>query len=138
MGQTPDPRRFWRVTRICLMPSLFRESQGLVAVEAMANGIPVIGSARGALPETLGRAGIVLPLPDQLTPSTRILPTAEEVGPWVEAVIGLWDDSRLYEEYHRRAMAEFQRWEPDALESRHARFVSGLHAAMSPEQPGLE
>ncbi len=138
MGQTPDPRRFWRVTRICLMPSLFRESQGLVAVEAMANGIPVIGSDRGALPETLGRAGIVLPLPERLTPTTRILPTAEEVGPWVEAVIGLWDDSQLYEEYYRRAMREFQRWEPDALESQHARFFSGLRATRKPEQPQFE
>jgi hypothetical protein len=32
MSLTPDPRDFWGVTRICLMPSVFRETQGLVAV----------------------------------------------------------------------------------------------------------
>src|SRR5262249_48889641 len=27
MANTPDPRHFWGVTRVCLMPSLWRESQ---------------------------------------------------------------------------------------------------------------
>ncbi|MBX6313351.1 MAG: hypothetical protein IRY99_10620 [Isosphaeraceae bacterium] len=37
MAHTPDPRRFWRVSRLCLMPSLCGESQGRVAIEAMLN-----------------------------------------------------------------------------------------------------
>ena len=64
----------------------------------MINGIPVIGSDRGALPETLGDGGIVLPLPERLTPVSQILPTAEEVEPWVEAIIRLWDDRAWYQE----------------------------------------
>lgn len=84
-----DPRRFWRETRICLMPSVWEESQGLVAIEAMSNGIPVVASDRGALSETLGDSGVVLPLPDRLTPGTQALPTADEVAPWVEAIIRL-------------------------------------------------
>lgn len=89
MAQTPDPRRFWRVTKCLLMPSLFLESQGLAAVEAMANGIPAVASDRGALPETLGAAGAVLPLPERLTPFSHELPTPEEVQPRVEALIRL-------------------------------------------------
>ena len=81
MGHTDDPRHFWSVTRVCLMPSLVAETQGLVAVEAMANGIPVIASDRGALPETLGGAGIVLPLPDGLTPPDAILADSRGSGP---------------------------------------------------------
>ena len=110
MALTNDPRRYLRWTRACLVPSLWRETFGLVAAEAMLNGIPVIASDRGALPETLGEAGIVLPLPERLTPATRIVPTAEEVGPWVEAVIRLWDDVGFYEEHRRRALAEARRW----------------------------
>ena len=69
---TRPPRAFfWGVTRVCLMPSLCRESQPLVAIEAMANGIPVIGSDRGGIPEVLGKAGIVLSLPERLTPTSR-------------------------------------------------------------------
>ncbi len=45
----------------------------------MVNGVPVVGSDRGGIPEALGGAGIVLPLPDRLTPATRIPPTAEKV-----------------------------------------------------------
>jgi len=79
MSNTSDPRKFWSVTRICIVPSLWWESQGLVAVEAMINGIPVIACDRGALPETLGRAGVLLPLPQRLTSFTRDLPSAEEL-----------------------------------------------------------
>ncbi len=126
MGHTHDPREFWGVTKVCLMPSAWWESQGLVAIEAMANGIPVIGSDRGAIPETLGGAGIVLPLPERITQATRILPTAEEVAPWVEAVIRLWDDAEFYEGHRLKALAEAKRWDPAVLEPRYVEFFRNL------------
>ena len=49
------------------------------------------------MPETLGDGGIALPLPERLTPVSKILPTAEEVEPWVEAIIGLWDNPAWYQ-----------------------------------------
>ncbi len=133
MAHTHDPREFWGVTKVCLMPSLWWESQGLVAVEAMVNGIPVIASDRGALPETLGNAGIVLPLPDRITPATRILPTAEEVAPWVEAVIRLWDDPEFYAEHRRRALAEARRWDPEVLEPQYVEFFQNLKPGPKPK-----
>ena len=81
LEHTPDPRDFWSRSRVCLLPSLNWENQPLVAVEAMINGVPVVASDRGGTPECLGRAGVVLPLPDHLTASTRLLPTPEEVEP---------------------------------------------------------
>jgi len=45
-----------------LMPSQWQEAFGRVPLEAMAFGCPVIASNRGALPETVGQGGIVLPL----------------------------------------------------------------------------
>lgn len=131
MSHTTDPRRFWRKTRVCLMPSLWWENQPLVAIEAMINGIPVIGSDRGGIPETLGHAGIVLPLPDRLTPSTRALPTAEEVAPWVEAIIRLWDDPGFFEEHRRRAREEARRWDAEALEAEYERFFSEIRSGSS-------
>jgi glycosyltransferase involved in cell wall biosynthesis len=126
MGHTPDPRQFWGVTRICLFPSLWWESQGLAAVEAMVNGIPVIGSDRGGIPETLGDAGVVLPLPERLTPYTRELPTADEVAPWVEAVIRLWDDAGWYAEQVRLALIEARRWAPEVLEPLYVDFFRNV------------
>ncbi len=126
MGNTPDPRHFWSVTKVCLMPSVWSESQGLVAVEAMLNGIPVVGSDRGAIPETLGDSGVVLPLPAWLTPSSRDLPTADEVAPWIEAVIRLWDDPNGYAQQSRLAVVEARRWAPDVLEPRYVRFFEEI------------
>jgi glycosyltransferase involved in cell wall biosynthesis len=123
MSNVADPRRFYRVTRVLVMPSLWPESHGLVAAEALMNGIPVVASDRGALPETVGGAGILLSLPDRLTPATRVVPTAEEVGPWVEAVIRLWDDPEWFAEQVRRARGEAHRWRPEDLAPAYIRFL---------------
>jgi len=141
MAHTADPRHFWAVTRVCVLPSLWWETQSLVAVEAMINGVPVIGSDRGAIPETLGQAGIVLGLPSRLTPATRELPTAREVEPWVKAVIGLWDDHAWCAEQGRRAVDESRRWAPEVLEPQYVQLFEGLrrppaHALSSPSEGG--
>ena len=80
MENTPDPRDFYRVTRAVLMPSVWVENGGLVAREALANGIPVLASDRGGLPETLGESGFVFTLPAQCTPQSGYVPTAREVA----------------------------------------------------------
>jgi glycosyltransferase involved in cell wall biosynthesis len=139
LPRVPDPRTYWSVTRVCLTPWLGWEDHPAAAAEALLNGIPVVASDRGALPETLGGAGVVLSLPDRLTPATRSLPTAEEVRPWVEAVIRLWDDQAHYEEARRRALAEAPRWDPAALLPRYERLLAGLRqgrAAADAAPPG--
>ena len=62
MPNTPDPRKFYAVTKLLLMPSLM-ENAGFVAMEAMSNGIPVLASNRGGLPETIGNSPHPNPLP---------------------------------------------------------------------------
>jgi glycosyltransferase involved in cell wall biosynthesis len=123
---TSDPRRFWRLAKICLLPSLVAENQPLVAIEAMINGVPVVGSDRGGIPETIGRGGSVLPIPARLTPLSESLPTPEETTPWVEAILELWDSPEIYESSSRRATIEAQRWLPDILEPRYEQFFTAL------------
>ena len=65
-----DPRTFYAVSKLLLVPSLWNESFGLVAAEAMLNGIPVLASNRGALPETIGDAGFLFDIPARYTPET--------------------------------------------------------------------
>src|SRR5439155_14281467 len=84
MANTDDPRAFYRVSKIVLMPSLWGESFGRVAAEAMINGIPVLGTARGALPETFEQAGFLFDVPERYTEYATLLPTADEVAPWID------------------------------------------------------
>ena len=129
MSHTSDPRQFWGVTHICVLPSLWWENQPLVAIEAMVNGIPVIGSDRGGIPETLGDSGIVLGIPTRLNPNTRELPTAMEVEAWVKSIIALWDDQGWYAEQSRRAAAESCRCWPEVLEPDYVRFFQEVRPA---------
>jgi glycosyltransferase involved in cell wall biosynthesis len=126
MSHTNDPRQFYRVSRAVMIPSLVPETFSRVAAEAMCNGIPVLASDRGALPETLGASGIVLHLPERLTPFSRILPTAEEVTSWVESIIRLWDDAGFYGELRHRALRESERWDPERIEMQYVHFFQDL------------
>jgi glycosyltransferase involved in cell wall biosynthesis len=126
MANTPDPREFYRVSRAVLVPSLWRESFGRVAAEALANGLPVLASDRGALPETLGEAGLVFTVPERCGPDGVAVPTAREVAPWVAALERLWDDP-VFEQAHRaRALSEAQRWDDAVLADRYAGFLAGV------------
>jgi glycosyltransferase involved in cell wall biosynthesis len=129
MANTPDPRDFYRVSRVVLMPSLWRESLGRVPIEAMANGIPVLASDRGALPETLGDAGFVFSIPERCTPASGVVPTAQEVAPWVAVIERLWDDPEFEAEHRRRALAEAVRWDSTMLADQYEKFFLTLARA---------
>jgi GT2 family glycosyltransferase len=126
MANTPDPRDFYGVSRAALMPSLWRESLGRVPIEAMANGIPVLASDRGALPETLGDAGFVFTIPDRWTPASGIVPTAQEIAPWVAVIERLWDDPGFEAEHGRLALTEARRWEARSLADQYEEFFLSL------------
>ncbi len=57
---TRDMRPLYRRARVLLMPSLWEEAFGRTVIEAQINGIPVLASNRGALPETVGAGGVLL------------------------------------------------------------------------------
>jgi glycosyltransferase involved in cell wall biosynthesis len=115
MANTPDPRHFYQVSKIILMPSLCWESFPRVAVESLINGIPVLASNRGGLPETLQEAGFLFDIPKRYTPQTRLVPTADEVAPWIDAMIRLWDDAEFYQQERRRCLTAAEAWRPERL-----------------------
>ncbi len=121
-----SPRAIYRLSRAVLAPSLFRESFGRVAAEALCNGLPVLASDRGALPETLGDAGFAFTVPARCTPQAVEPPTAREVAPWVAAVERLWDGPAFEAAHRARALAEARRWTPDLLVDRHAALFESL------------
>lgn len=126
MANTPDPRDFYRVSRVILMPSLWWETFGRVAAEAMANGIPVLASDRGALPETVGAGGFVIPIPHCYTANgDGGVPTAEEVEPWIKIIERLWDDPEWEAAQRTRAIEAAYWWDEDRV---FAEYMSYFHS----------
>lgn len=60
-----DIPRYLNVLDILVLPSLttanWKEQFGHVVIEAMACGVPVVGSDSGAIPEVVGEAGVIFP-----------------------------------------------------------------------------
>ena len=88
-----DMREAYARARLVLMPSIHEETFGRVVAEAQVSGIPALTSDRGALPETLGRGGLGVPL---------------DAGfdAWLEALNRLWDDRAFYDRCAAAAQAE--------------------------------
>ncbi len=126
MTNTSDPRDFYKVSRILLVPSLWRESFGRVAAEAMMNGIPVLASDRGALPETLGDSGFLFTIPDRHTPTSPTMPTARDVAPWTAIIEKLWDDPAFEARHRALALEESKRRQTDKLVQCYAGFFETL------------
>ena len=87
-----DMRGVYGLTRVLLVPSVMAEPSARVSIEAIVNGIPVIASDRGGLPDSVQEGGIVLGLPNWLTEKSPQLPSEAEIRPWFDAVLRLWDD----------------------------------------------
>ena len=60
-AEVPD---YLRAADVVVVPSRWEEQYGRVAAEAMACGTAVVVSRRGALPEIVGQAGLIVPSDD--------------------------------------------------------------------------
>jgi glycosyltransferase involved in cell wall biosynthesis len=88
--------------KILVVPSLWQEPFGIVALEGAASGCVVVGSSGGGLPEAIGPCGITFPNGD----SQRLADILAEL---------LQDDTRL--EHYRRSV-------PVHLQTHSARHVA--------------
>jgi len=84
-------------TSVLLVPSLWQEVYGLIAVEAMLRGIPVIASDAGGLPEAMLGVDFTIPVAQITRYKPRaVVPTPLEVppqdpAPWLAALDRLAD-----------------------------------------------
>jgi glycosyltransferase involved in cell wall biosynthesis len=92
-------------TDLLLAPSLWQESFGMVAREAVAHGVPVLATRVGGLPEAVGRGGVCLDPPVH-DGNYRVRMTGEEVRRWLRAVVeGLRREHRPQPELLSRTTA---------------------------------
>jgi glycosyltransferase involved in cell wall biosynthesis len=87
-----DPERMAQLRRgaaLCLVPSRCDEACPYAAIEALADGLPVIGSTRGGLPELLEH---------------QLVLDAEDADAWGNAAGGLWRDPKARSDLGARAL----------------------------------
>jgi len=97
LGYVTDDERLalYRDASILVLPSL-EEGFGMTAVEAMQVGVPVIASNRGALPEVVGDAGILIDPTDD-----------EQISKAIADVLMDSGRRRAYAEAGRRRAGQF-------------------------------
>jgi glycosyltransferase involved in cell wall biosynthesis len=94
---TGDMRPIYARARLLLAPSLWWESSGRVLVEALLNGIPVLITNQGGMPEVVQDGGITLNLGPvyHAAPYTRVPPDAA-LEPVLQRLETLFDDAAQY------------------------------------------
>lgn len=131
-ARTLDMADVYRRAKLILMPSKWEEAWGRVASEAQFNGIPVIASNHGGLPESVGPGGILL--------------DADKPELWVKAIRRLWDDEQHYSQLSAAATVHAGRPEIDpemqvasllrlaekAIDQRRAAASAGVRAERIP------
>lgn len=91
LRRVSDMRQIYAKTKLLLVPSTWEEGFGMVAVEAQSCRIPVIASARGGLPESVGDGGSLVD--DYLNADA-----------WVETIGNVLKDAERYAAFATRAM----------------------------------
>lgn len=84
-------------TKFLLLPSQWEDAMPGIAIQAMKNGIPVIGSNRGGIPEIIGDAGI-------------IINDYQSIEAWITAVRRLDSDVQLYNKLSSEAKKQAARF----------------------------
>lgn len=101
--QQQDMRPVYEQTRILLYPSYWYEAAGRVIFEAQANGIPVLASSHGAIPESLAGGGFMFDIPARCRMNYDEFPTPEEVTPWLDCLERLTKDADYLKDAELRA-----------------------------------
>jgi glycosyltransferase involved in cell wall biosynthesis len=105
-------------TRALLHPSFWVEAFGRTIVEAQANGIPVLASRQGGIPEAMNGGGFLFDLPEQCKKNYMAIPTPEDIQPWMDQLRVLLEDEEAYAEAQRRALQAAQDIRPEKIVQR--------------------
>jgi glycosyltransferase involved in cell wall biosynthesis len=111
-GPFRDMRNVYEETRLLLVPSVWEEAFGRVAVEAMLNSIPVAASDRGNLAHTVGAGGILVKDP-------------QDIEAWVRAIESL-DEELAYRTFQTQAKASAARFDMIAEAEKVRRMLLAL------------
>ena len=95
--------------RLLIVPSRWREPFGLVALEGLASGCVVVGTAEGGLADAIGPCGLTVPNGD-----------AEALA---QAIATLDGDPDLVRDFRQKAPAHLQKFQVASVADRYLQFM---------------
>ena len=125
-------------TKLLLMPALWYEGFGLIVMEAMLRGVPVLASDMGSLVEAKAGTNYVLPVRpieryrtvfDENRMPIPVVPT-QDIEPWARALAELMENQVLYRAESDAARAAAMRFVPTVKASRFEQFLLRLKPAV--------
>ncbi|MCP5110431.1 MAG: glycosyltransferase family 4 protein, partial [bacterium] len=128
-------------TKILLMPALWYEGFGLVVMEAMLRGVPVLASNQGSLVEAKQGTRYILPVQpiesyktvfDENRMPIPVVPL-QDVEPWAAALKELMEDPALYRRESDAAREAALRFVPTVKASQFEEYLENLQPARSSE-----
>lgn len=140
LANVPDIEEVLRRTRLLLMPSLWYEGFGLIAMEAMLRGIPVIASDSGGLAEAKSGTGYVVPVrPVERyepvfddTGMPRAVAPEQDIDPWARALETLTTNEAAWREEAVRSKAVAEDFVSKLDAGDFERWLAGLQPSKAP------
>ena len=125
MANTPDPRDFYKVSRVVLMPSLWRSRWAGLRRKRWPMESPCWPATGAPCPKRWVMPGLCSTSPNGSLPRAEPC-RPREVAPWVAAIERLWDDSAFEARHRALAKDEARRWEGDRLGEQYEAFFRSL------------
>ncbi len=142
LANVPRIEEVLEQTRVLMMPSLWYEGFGLITMEAMLRGVPVIASDSGGLAEAMQGSSYIVPV----RPIERYDPVVDDTGmpraiapeaniePWVAALDKLTLDRQAWLEESARSKAAAEAFVSKLDAADFERWLSSLR----PETPSMQ
>jgi glycosyltransferase involved in cell wall biosynthesis len=115
--------------RVLLAPSIVHEAFGLVVVEAMLRGVPVLGTSHGGIPESKLGVPYLLPLAPLLPYAGENKPREippQDIGPWRSTLELLLEHRAHYDELSRESYARANAFVAELPETMFADYLRSL------------
>jgi glycosyltransferase involved in cell wall biosynthesis len=110
-----DVRVVYAVTRVLLYPSFWVEAFGRIVVEAQMNGIAVLAARQGGIPEAANGGGFLLDVPERCRNDHRLVPSVEDVEPWLDRLRVLLENEQEMTLAETRAQAAAERFRSERI-----------------------
>lgn len=120
------PSKLYRRARVLLVPSLVQDAAPRVIAEALANGVPPIGSDRGGIPEMCADGGFVCPVPRSLDRRNLDRLAPELLEPWIKLVATLFGNEEFWRQASKRARLGGEKYLPPSVTESYSVFFGEL------------